>query len=233
MQKFDPHKFWKDPSQASKEIRSYMEGRLFKWAQPKFYLDKIKYSGIIIGAMDKYAQKDWSILEVGSGTGRNLADLIKHGYTNVRGIEINQRAIDLGVETFPELEGVEMVCGTLEDTIKDTPAADVIFSRGCLMHLPYESDWVWKVLAAKAVKMIVTSDDEENEFEQMHKYARNYKEIFEKLGFLEVEMETCEIYPPLPASTIKRVFLRVDSQKEEPVKISPAKKKGKSRKVRT
>ena len=207
MQKFDHVGFWRDPSKATYAQRK-IYGKLYQYSLPEFYLDKVGFSGPIMTTVEKYADKDWSILEIGSGTGRNLYHLWNAGFRNLRGIDINQKAIDLGRKAFPEIADIPVACGDIAEIIMDVEPADLIFSRGCFMHIPYEYDWIWEVIAIKANKLIMTSDDEENVGNIASRLKRNYKDTFEPLGWKCVETQTCEIYKPLPPTTIKRVFLR-------------------------
>lgn len=203
MSQFDHVTFWSDPSKASPEMQK-VYGKQYKFALPEFYLDKVGFSGPILTTVEKYAQKDWSILEIGSGTGRNLSMLIDAGYTNVSGIEINPKAIALGRKHFPNLKDVPIQCADIGDIARDIKPVDIIFSRGCFMHIPY--DWVFPVFAEKAQKIIMTSDDEENVIKLASRIKRDYVAIFEPLGWELVETQTCDIFPPLPKTTIKRVF---------------------------
>lgn len=208
MQPFDHVRFWRDPAAAPKEMQE-VYGKQYKFALPEFYLNKVGFSGPILTTVEKYAQKDWTILEIGSGTGRNLSLLIEAGYKNVSGIEINPKAIALGRKYFPNLQGVPILCDDIGNVARDIQPVDIIFSRGCFMHIPY--DWVFPVLAEKAQKIIMTSDDEENIIQLPSRIKRDYVSIFEPLGWELVETQPCDIYPPLPPTTIKRVFRKVEA----------------------
>lgn len=207
MPDFDRLAFWADPSKEDPDIMQLNDGRLYRYCQPEFYFKSDWGIKIAMGTLPRYAEKKWSFLEIGCNTGHTLAELVKAGYKNVSGIEINRKAIDLGRRNLPELRGVPILCAPLEDVIRDIEPVDVIFGTGVLMHLPFELDWVLDAMAMKARRVILTS---ENEFDtdSFFKWGRNYKAIFEALGWVQVEEETGDHYPPLPATTIKRVFLK-------------------------
>lgn len=202
---FDRVKYWSDTTTASKEVKEYNRGRFYKFSQPDFYINQTWGQRIIQTAF-KYMDKDWSILELGCNTGKTLAYLKENGYNNVMGVEINRKAIELGMKTFPQLKDVEIICSPLEDVINILNDFDVIYASGVYMHLPYEYDWVFESISNHTRKLIVTCEDEiQTTFER---FARNYNRIFEGYGWYQVEEEPGTNFPPLPDTTIKRIFMK-------------------------
>jgi SAM-dependent methyltransferase len=201
MANFDPVKFWRDPAKSDL-------GATIPNCQPEYYLDLVNVSALVVDVMQRYAKRSWTILEIGCGTGRNLVALKQAGFAKVKGIEISKRAIEVGRERFPEYAEIEVINAPVEEAIKSLRQVSVIFTQGCLMHLPYELDWVLEEISRKARKLILTNEGEMARNKSIHVWRRNYQTVFEGLGWRQVEMEIADKYPPLPKTTIKRVFLR-------------------------
>lgn len=170
-------------------------------------MDLPNVTKLVVNAINQYSFRTMSILEIGCGTGRNLVGLKAAGFENLSGIEISQRAVDVGRSTWPEYKSMDVKVTAIEDVARDLPEYDVIFTQGCLMHLPLDLDWVIQIIKKQAQYLILTNEGEPRQ--GVHAWARNYKEYIEQGGvWSQVEMEIGSKYPPLPASTIKRVFLR-------------------------
>ncbi len=200
--KFEREKFWADPAASGapeKRIRT---------CRPEFYLGLDNVSTMVVETIRQYANKPDSILEIGCGTGRNLVALKKAGFKKLTGIEISLKTVEVGRAHFPEYKKIQTIIGPAEKMIDEVGDFDVIYTQGCLMHIPPEHEWLFAEIAKKARKVIMTSEGESLRVESEHAWNRDYKVIFEALGWVEVEMETGDHYPPLPATTVKRVFLR-------------------------
>jgi hypothetical protein len=77
------------------------------------------------------------------------------------------------------------------------------------MHLPVDLEWIISGLCVKARKVIITNEGERAA--SFHAWPHDYQSLIEASGEWEqVEMHSDENYPPLPATTVKRVFLRKD-----------------------
>lgn len=198
--------FWKDPTKSGapdKRIRS---------CRPEWYLDKHLVSELVVYTFSGYALKKDSILEIGCGTGRNLVALKNAGYKKVSGIELSEKTVEVGREHFPEYSRIPVVIGPVEKVIDEAPDVDIIYTVGLWMHIPPEHEWLFERVAQKAKKMIITIEGESLRATSEHAWNRDYKKIFEALGWKEVEMETCEKYPPLPNTTVKRVFIKAEPE---------------------
>lgn len=203
---FDRVAFWTDPTRAGEELRRVDRGRMVKFCQPDFYLNHTWGQRIAATVFPSRVGWDWSVLEIGCNTGKTLAYLYDMGYRNLTGVEINRKALDIGRRHFPDLEHVELICSAIENVINLLHEFDVIYAGGVYMHLPYELDWVFDEIAKKARRLILTAENElDTDF---YRFARNYKTVFESRGWTQVEEESGANFPPLPASTVKRVFVK-------------------------
>jgi SAM-dependent methyltransferase len=194
---FDRHAFWRNPDASNQP-----EG-IKGICKPQFYLDLHDITLLIVDTLKRHLDNKDSIMELGAGTGRNLAGLKFAGFTKVKGIEINPEAIELGRKSF-ELGDVEIMCDTVEDAIDKMSKFDCIFTQGLLQHLSPDTDWIHKKIAGKANKLIVTIENEQPV--GVRSWARNYKDIFEGLGWHEVECKDntgCKGHAP---TTTVRVF---------------------------
>jgi len=199
IQKFDRHEFWKNPADSPHPFAAHCE--------PEYYLDLDNVTRLVVSSIARYCDSDESILEIGCGTGRNLVGLVKAGYTNVSGVEISGNTVAVGRKQFPEYRDIDVIVSPIEEVIKSLGEYDVIYTQGCLMHLPYTLDWVIEEIKRKAKHLILTNEGEPRK--GIHVWGRNYEEYITKGGeWFQVEVENGMLYPPLPKTTIKRMFLR-------------------------
>ena len=127
----------------------------------------------------------------------------KAGFTNLAGIEINPKALELGKKTF-DLSGIELTCSAIEDA--DIPEVDCIYTHGVLMHLPPESEGAFETIANKARQFILTV---ENEFINGNlQWPRNYQKVFSPFGWRQLHTYSTENWPPNSRFNILRVFTR-------------------------
>jgi len=200
--KFDRIKFWMDPT------TSGAPEKRIKRCRPEFYLNLDNVSKLVVSTLKRYITKKDTILEIGCGTGRNLVALRAAGYKKLCGIEISPKTVEVGRKHFPEYEKIQLLIGPAEKMIDEVGDFDVIFTSGLLMHIPPEHEWLFERISQKARKLIMVNEGESPRAPSDHAWNRNYQVIFEKLGWTQVEIETGDHYPPLPATTIKRVFIR-------------------------
>lgn len=203
----DYQEFWRNPD--GKQLE---DGGLKSICRPQFFLDLKGVTAMVTTSLLKYLPLDASIMELGSGTGRNLAGLREVGFTNLRGVEINPDAIALGRKTFPLLEGIDIQCAALEDVVNDLPVVDCIYTVGLFMHLPPTSNWVFEVVSRKARKLIMTSENEDHGY--VIAWQRFYGKIFQGFGWTQVEREKCGKWGDLPDTTIRTVLIKESVQDE-------------------
>ena len=202
---FDRLAFWRDPEsqQATDDMRKY--------CRPDYYLGLDGITSGVTEALQRHGvTPDMSIMELGSGTGRNLAGLIRAGYHNVYGLDISQAAIDAGRAQWPELENVPTICGPIESVIGMLDTYDAIYTQGLFMHLDYSADWIFPVIASKARHLLMTIEVEDWQEERPHCWRRDYGAIFTGLGWREVESGHCGKIKGWTPLTIMRIFARCD-----------------------
>lgn len=180
---------------------------------PQNYLpnEKNRYtSALLVETISKYVDKNASILELGCNVGRNLEFLRQAGFECLSGVEINEKAIELLKETFPELaKKGTIIHSSIEDFFNQPKfqESELIFTSAVLEHLSQESESIFDRMANSAKRFIVTLEIE-NEDVNFHRIkGRRYKEIFESKGFRSIEEKILKDSSPLKGYTL-RVFKR-------------------------
>ena len=197
---FNRTEFWKDPDNSDQP-----QG-IINICRPEFYLNLTGITGLIVDTLKKYVLFDDSIVELGCGTGRNLAGLKGAGFENLFGIDISEKAIQVGRDVFPLLENITIECSAVEDTIKKLSKCDCIFTQGFLQHLPPDIDWIHKTMTMKARKVIMIIENERPHGERS--WARDYKKIFMDLGWIEVDSKINTNQRGHSPTTALRVFCK-------------------------
>lgn len=202
--KFDRLEYWKNPADKSVPRELRLDG------SPEFYLKLDGITDLVVSMLEKYLTPEQSILELGSGTGRNLAGLKRNGFVDVAGIELNERAVALGLQHFPELADVPVKIGAVESALKRHAKVDCIFTQGLLQHLPPDLDWIFATIAKKANCLVMVI---ENEWPSgLRSWARDYKTIFEGLGWVQVEARVNTGLKGHVPTTALRIFERVQDE---------------------
>jgi len=135
--------------------------------------------------------KDAMILEIGCGCGRNLHYLYDVGFKNLTGIEIEGYSISVMEKNFPEMyKNIETIVFPIENVIEafDDDKFDVVICMGILMHIhPDVFDKIASEIHRITKKNLLTFEAEQRGGLSPWCENRNYKEIFEGLGFEEIE----------------------------------------------
>lgn len=202
MEVFDRQTFWDDPLNSGHESDNVRQT-----CDPCFYLNLDSVTKFVIDNLEHYLNRDCSILEIGCGTGRNLVALKRAGFRFLQGVEISELAIETGRAHFPEYKDINVIHSPIEDIIYYLEPVDAIFTQGCLMHIPYEFDWVLDQMRVISGKFIMTIEGETMQ-PDVHKWKRNYQFYFERDDWKQIEEQNCEEIAGLPATTFKRIFWR-------------------------
>ncbi|WP_247002382.1 class I SAM-dependent methyltransferase [Halosolutus gelatinilyticus] len=111
----------------------------------------------------EHVDRDAAVLELGCSSGRHLAHLLEHGYSDLAGIDLNADAFDVMGRTYPDLAAtgtfhrgaIESVVPSFEDD-----RFDVVYSVETLQHLHPSCDRVFADLARVTSEVLVTAEVE-------------------------------------------------------------------------
>jgi 2-polyprenyl-3-methyl-5-hydroxy-6-metoxy-1,4-benzoquinol methylase len=170
---------------------------------PTGYFQAGERSQFLVSLVKQYAKPDASIIELGCNVGRNLHYLWQAGYKNLSGVEINEDAIRLMKERFPDMQAT-IYQGSLEERIKELKEYDLVFTMAVLEHIHRDSEWVFSEMARVTKKCLITIEDEKNVSERH--FPRNYKNIFEALGLSQTYEKHLSKNKGLNAKFFARVF---------------------------
>lgn len=141
-----------------------------------------------------------SILEPGCGSGRHLEHLLRCGYHDLHGIEINESAFDVMARDFPELAATgSFVAKPMEAVLPEVPddRFDVVFSVETLQHVHPQDDRVFTELVRIAKRRLITIEIESPSHDDpdgsvtyiadgLPLYYRDWGQIFTDKGMVEV-----------------------------------------------
>lgn len=186
------------------------------WRQPKdecnapeLYVSPIERSQFLLKFIEKYADSQARILEIGCNVGRNLNYLFNAGYKKLGGVEISKEAIDLMKKTYPEMaEQIEIWNSPIEDVIVNFKgnSFDLIFTMAVLEHIHPDSKFIFSEMVRITKKYLITIEDERG-ISWRH-FPRNYKKIFEPLGMKQVEQFNCREIKDFGSHCWVRVFIK-------------------------
>lgn len=188
------------------EIRKYWESPDDGKNAPEFYFGGIQKSALICDTISELKLYNPSILEVGCNVGRNLACLYVCGYDKVNGVELSEKAVELGKNRFPfikiENDEAEKYLGRLRGN-----SSDVVFTMAVLEHIHPENEGVFNQMARVAKKYVITIEDEA--FTSWRHFPRNYKTVFEPLGYRQTKVMNCANIKGLGRNFNLRVFEKI------------------------
>lgn len=197
----------------SNEVRREWAERTGEYSPEYYaYYGPDETSETIRAVLDRFVGQDAAVLELGCSSGRHLSHLHDNGYEDVAGIEVNEDAVDVMEEHYPDLaaegtfyqDAIENVVGDFEDR-----AFDAVFSVETLQHLHPETEWVYEELVRITNQLLVTAEiekprvDEEDDTtprdgspegaevnyvdDDVPLYYRNWNHVFTGLGLGERE----------------------------------------------
>ena len=178
MTTFNPTEFWRKPNVSEVDNPRYLSHYL-----PPHYLNQPELTKMVLNGLERYAEWDDAIMELGCNVGRNLAGLKKAGFKKLYGIEINPDALLLGNQML-DIDDIQIQIGSIEDLISNIVEVDWIFTQSVFMHLPQTSDWIYKIVALKARKGVMTIEIENRK--DKFTWPRNYRKLFEDSGMCQV-----------------------------------------------
>jgi SAM-dependent methyltransferase len=140
---------------------------------------------IFLDEINRLADKNDMLLDLGCNCGYYLKCLKEQGYTSLTGVDISEKALDYGKNTF-DLGNVTLIQGSFEDVlpllILENKAYDLVYSMGATIELVHPSFDIIKSickLSKKYVFLIIS--------EWGHAYPRFYEYEFNRQGFLLVK----------------------------------------------
>jgi len=153
-------------------------------------------SEFVRSTIDDAVGLDARVLEVGCGIGRHLAALAAAGATDLTGVDVNDEALAVLAETYPDLaERGSFHATPIEEYVPDLAdgAFDAVFSVETLQHIHPEAEWVFDDIARVAGDLLVTVENESGEFGAVNYvddgvplYYRDWHRIFTERGFEQV-----------------------------------------------
>ena len=113
--------------------------------------------------LDAALGPDPSVLELGCSSGRHLAHLHAHGYTDLHGVDINEDAREVMAETYPDLAAAGTFRFDAIETVVtefDDDRFDAVYSVETLQHIPRDNEWVFDEVARIAGELLLTAEIE-------------------------------------------------------------------------
>lgn len=120
-------------------------------------------SELIRSALERYLDRDASILELGCSSGRHLAHLHDDGFRSLAGIDINEDAFDVMTEAYPDLAAAGTFhVDAIEDAVAnfDDDQFDAVYSAETLQHIHPDDEWVFAELSRITGDVLVTAEIE-------------------------------------------------------------------------
>jgi len=187
------HSYWRQPWDGSNLPQGYLEGK--------------EKSEFLLRLLEKHADRQSKILEVGCNVGRNLNELFLAGFRNLEGIEISETAVELLRHSYPEMGRSTRIHNiAVEDVVKEFEDGqfDVVFTMAVLEHIHKDSEWVFAEMARITKSLLVTIEDERG-LSWRH-FPRNYRKVFERLGMKQTAEFQCDGIEGLGVGFCARIF---------------------------
>ncbi|MBN2057336.1 MAG: class I SAM-dependent methyltransferase [Candidatus Saganbacteria bacterium] len=129
-----------------------------------------------------YLDKQSPVLELGCNVGRSLDYLYRHGYTDLTGVEIGPKAVELSKTVFPDMyEHSRLIVGDVTEVIK-TFAKDqfeLVFCHSVLVNIHPKHNHIFKDMARISRKFILILENEGS----YNAYPKDFKKLVEKQGY--------------------------------------------------
>ena len=147
------------------------------------------------------------VLEIGCSSGRHLAHIHDGGFEDLHGIEINEDAIDVLREEYPDLAAdAEFHVGDAGEILPafEDGAFDAVYTVETLQHIhPDDADAVFDEVARVTDDLLVTVENESARGagaredtdvsyvnDEFPLYHRDWKAVFEERGFAQLLSES-------------------------------------------
>ena len=131
--------------------------------------------------LEKHANFDSKILDLGCNCGAYINALNQKGYNNIYGIDISRNALEYGENKF-SIPKNRLFCGSFEEKLielkKENKSFDIIYTIGATLEVVHPSFDIIKSLSALCTQYILLIISESG-----HAYPRFWRYEFEKNGF--------------------------------------------------
>lgn len=174
---------------------------------PEGYLKPKERSLFLLKIMKPYANSNEKILEIGCNVGRNLNFLFLEGFKKLEGIEINQKAVQLLNQSYPEMVRYAKIYNLpVEEIIKEFKDCEfgIVFTMAVLEHIHTDSEWIFTEMVRITEKYLITIEDE-RALSWRH-FPRKYKKIFEHYGMKQIQEFSCNQVDGLGSNYFARIF---------------------------
>lgn len=188
------HRYWEAPYDSDNLHQDYFKGEI--------------RSQFLVKILERKAEVNARVLEIGSNVGRNLYYLYLAGFRKLSGIELSEKAIALLKEAYPEMASHATIYNKpVEEAIKTFSDCefDVVFTMAVLEHIHTDSEWVFPEIARITNHCLITIEDEY--CLSWRHFPRNYKNVFEPLGMKQIEEMNCRDVEGLGSAYIARIFI--------------------------
>jgi SAM-dependent methyltransferase len=183
----------------SHDVREQWEGRSGEYSPEYYaYYGPNEHSESIREILDGRVDRDASILELGCSSGRHLAHLLRHGYEDLSGVDVNEDAFEVMADAYPDLAASgTFYCDAIESVVEEfaEDQFDAVYSVETLQHVHPDADWVFAELTRITESLLITVENEggtgDSDVNYVHDdiplYYRDWNRVFTDLGFVEVD----------------------------------------------
>ena len=163
-------------------------------------------AAFLVGLIERYAERDRPLLEVGCRNGRNMMSLYQAGFRNLTGIESTCERLLQMEGRHPEMSAHSRVlCGDEAEVLSALGDCefDLVFTVGFFEQPGADYSPVWDGMARVARLHVVTIEDE-----RPAAGASDYRAVFESRGFIQVMEKSLSALTELKSDFTARAFMK-------------------------
>ena len=193
------------------EIHTYWKQPWDRANLPKDYLVEGERSKFLVNLVKKYAEPQSRILEIGCNVGRNLNYLFFAGFKQLAGIEINEEAVKLLRQAYPEMaRHAKIINESAEEALRklQDDAFDITFTMAVLEHIHPESEFIFPEMVRITRGFLITIEDE-RDILSWRIFPRNYRKVFQSLGLKQIDEYNWHQMSGLKSNFFARVFKKL------------------------
>jgi Methyltransferase domain len=159
----------------------------------------------LVTLVEKYTEKDSSILEVGCREGNNLISLFQAGFTRLVGLESNPAKVAGFKNRHTKIaKRIDVITGPIEELVRglEDSTFSLVLTVGFLFDNDRDHTWLFPELVRLTSHFLISIEDER---------AGSLKGVYERLGLKEVETKNVSAMKELDSVFFGRVFKKVGS----------------------